>query len=52
MTKKKIHSKTKMDMFYLMLVAALLIVALWLGFGIRPQPASTTAPKASFGAYP
>ena len=49
LTKKKIHSKTKMDMFYLMLVAALLIVALCLGFGIRPQPASANAPTASVG---
>jgi hypothetical protein len=49
LTKKKIHSKTKMDMFYLMLVAALLIVTLCLGFGIRPQPASANAPTASVG---
>lgn len=40
---RKIHSKTKMDIFYLMLVAALLIVALCLGYGIRPQ--SSTAQK-------
>jgi hypothetical protein len=38
-----------MDMFYLMLVAALLIVTLCLGFGIRPQPASANAPTASVG---
>jgi hypothetical protein len=49
LTKQKIHSKTKMDMFYLMLVAALLIVALCLGFGIRPQHAPADAPTASVG---
>jgi hypothetical protein len=47
LTEKKIHSKTKMDLFYLMLVAALLIVAACLGFGIRPQPTPATAPTAS-----
>jgi hypothetical protein len=52
LTKKKIRSKTKMDMFYLMLVAALLIVALCLGFGIRPQPAPANAPTASVGVLP
>ena len=41
---KKIHSKTKMDMFYLMLVTALLIVAACLGFGVRPQ-ATPVAPS-------
>ena len=51
LTKKKIHSKTKMDMFYLMLVAALLIVALCLGFGIRPQPASANTTTASVGVH-
>lgn len=45
--KKKIHSKTKMDMFYLLLVAALLIVAACLGFGIRPLSTPATAPTAS-----
>ena len=34
-----IHSKTKMDIFYLMLVLTLLIVGACLGLGIRPQPA-------------
>ncbi len=47
-TKKKIHSKTKMDFFYMMLVVALLIVAVCLGFGIRPQ----SAPAATVGALP
>lgn len=32
-----IHSKTKMDIFYLMLLAALLVVAGFVGFGIRTQ---------------
>jgi hypothetical protein len=52
LTKKKIHSKTKMDMFYLVLVATLLIVALCLGFGIRPQSTPTIAPAASVGVLP
>jgi len=49
-TKKKIHSKTKMDMFYLMLVAAVLIVAVCLGFGVRPQSATSSIPTASVSA--
>jgi hypothetical protein len=48
----KIHSKTKMDIFYLMLVAALLIVAVCLGFGIRHQTVLAPAPTASVGAPP
>lgn len=48
LTKKKIHSKTKMDFFYMMLVVALLIVAVCLGFGIRPQ----STPAATVGALP
>jgi hypothetical protein len=52
LTEKKIHSKTKMDMFYLVLVATLLIVAVCLGFGVRPQPSPATAPPASVGAVP
>jgi len=51
-TTKKIHSKTKMDLFYLMLLAALLIVALCLGFAIRPQPGATNAPITSGGVLP
>jgi hypothetical protein len=39
---KLIHSKTKMDIFYLVLVLTLLIVGACLGFGIRPQPVSAT----------
>jgi hypothetical protein len=50
--KIKVHSRTKMDMFYLMLFAALVIVAFFLGFAIRPQPASTIAPTASVGVLP
>jgi hypothetical protein len=50
--KIKVHSRTKMDIFYLMLFAALLTVAFSLGFAIRPQPASTTAPTASVGVLP
>lgn len=33
-----IHSKTKMDIFYVMLVVTLLIVGSCLAFGIHPQP--------------
>jgi hypothetical protein len=39
-TGTKIHSKTKMDIFYAMLIAALLFVSLCLSFGIRPQSAA------------
>lgn len=38
----KIRSKTKMDIFYWMLVLALLFVAAFLGFGIGPQSAPTS----------
>jgi hypothetical protein len=41
LTSQKIHSKTKMDIFYAMLFAGLLIVSACLGFGIRPQGSST-----------
>jgi hypothetical protein len=46
---KKIHSRSKMDMFYLMLFAALVIVALSLNHGIQPQPTTSTAPTATVG---
>jgi hypothetical protein len=36
---KPVHSKTKMDIFYIMLVITLLIVGGCLAFGIRPQHA-------------
>lgn len=35
---KRIHSKTKMDIFYLMLVVTLLVVGACLGLGVRHQP--------------
>jgi hypothetical protein len=50
--KIKVHSRTKMDMFYLMLFVALVIVGFFLGFAIRPQAASTIVPTASAGASP
>jgi hypothetical protein len=50
LTEKQIHSKTKMDMFYLMVAAALLAVAACLGFGIRPQSSAATAPAAAVRA--
>lgn len=34
-----IHSARKMDLFYAILAGSLLLVAAFLGFGIRPQPA-------------
>lgn len=37
---KQVHSKTKMDIFYLMLVGALLIVGALLTFCVHPQPMS------------
>lgn len=40
-SQKKIHSKRKMDIFYCMLILTLLIVSLFLGFGIRPQSPSS-----------
>lgn len=45
-----IHSKIKMDIFYLMLVVTLLIVGGCLGFGIRPQPLSGQPATASVAA--
>jgi len=50
MTNKQIHSKTKMDLFYLMVAAALLMVSACLSFGIRPPspaPAQTTVVSAT-----
>ena len=41
-TTKKIHSKTKMDIFYLMLLTALVVVAAFVGFGVRPQTVQTS----------
>lgn len=41
----RIYSKTKMDLFYAILASSLLIVAGFLGFGIRPQP--TLLPSAA-----
>ena len=38
--KTMIHSAKKMDIFYAILAGSLLLVAAFLGFGIRPQPAT------------
>ena len=49
LTNWRIHSKTKMDMFYGILLVALLVVAFSLGLGIHAQPitaARTNAPAA------
>lgn len=43
-TCREIHSKSKMDIFYLMLTSALIIVALCLGFGIRSQHMTAPVP--------
>lgn len=43
LTGKPVHSNSKMDIFYVMLVITLLIVAGCLGFGVRPHP-NTTSP--------
>jgi hypothetical protein len=48
LTNKRIHSKTKMDIFYAMLFVGLLIVSACLGFGIRPQ-GSTPSPDQKSG---
>lgn len=54
LTKKKmIRSATKMDLFYAILAGSLLLIAGFLGFGIRPQsvvdktPAPVVAPPAA-----
>lgn len=49
---KKIHSKTKMDIFYWMLVLALLFVAGFLGFGIVPSPTPTLTAVVSQKGVP
>jgi len=53
LTKKMIRSATKMDLFYAILAGSLLLVAGFLGFGIRPQtvvdktPLPLVAPPAA-----
>lgn len=53
LTKKMIRSATKMDLFYAILAGSLLLVAGFLGFGIRPQtvvdktPLPVVAPLAA-----
>ncbi len=51
-TNRSVHSKTKMDIFYGMLLFALLLVSLLLGFSARPQPASTPNPDTSASQSP
>jgi hypothetical protein len=50
LTKKQIHSKSKMDLFYMLLAAGLLVVSSFLSFSVRhgsnpaaAQPASSSA---------
>lgn len=45
--KKMIRSATKMDLFYAILAGSLLLVAGFLGFGIRPQAAVDKTPPTS-----
>lgn len=48
LTKEKmIRSATKMDLFYAILAGSLLLVAGFLGFGIRPQPVVDKAPPVN-----
>lgn len=53
LTEKMIRSATKMDLFYAILAGSLLLVAAFLGFGIRPQavvdktPPPVVAPPAA-----
>lgn len=47
---KSIHSKTKMDIFYLMLMVTLMIVGGFLAFGIHPQPAAPATPAVGASA--
>lgn len=51
-TNQSVRSKTKMDIFYGMLLFALLLVSLFLGFGARPQPTSTPNPYTSASQSP
>jgi hypothetical protein len=50
MTNKQIHSKTKMDLFYMLLAAALLIVSVSVSFGVRPASNPTVRPEPPAGA--
>jgi hypothetical protein len=53
-TTLRVHSKTKMDMFYGILLVALLIVAACLGIGVRPQlaTAAQTGGPAAINVLP
>jgi len=51
-TKWSVHSKTKMDIFYGMLLFALLLVSLFLGFSARPHPTSAPNPNTSSSQSP
>ncbi len=48
LTKKMIRSATKMDLFYAILAGSLLLVAGFLGFGIRPQALVDKKPPPVF----
>ncbi|MDZ5696689.1 hypothetical protein [Chelativorans sp. M5D2P16] len=53
LTKKTmIHSAMKMDLFYAILAGSLLLIAAFLGFGIRPQPVADKTQPAAAGAPP
>jgi hypothetical protein len=49
---KMIRSATKMDLFYAILAGSLLLVAAFLGFGIRPQSVADKSFPAAVGTPP
>jgi hypothetical protein len=52
LTKRKIRSATKMDLFYAILAGSLLLIAGVVGFGIRPQSVADATPEAAARATP
>lgn len=50
LVRKPIRSKTKMDIFYLMLVFTLIVVGGFLALGIHPQPTAAVTPTAGASA--
>ncbi len=52
LSKMKIRSATKMDLFYAILAGSILLIAGVVGFGIRPQPVADTTPKVATMAPP
>lgn len=52
LTKWKIRSANKMDMFYAILAGSLLLVAVVVGFGVRPQGVGKLTPHIAVEAAP